>query len=113
MTPLTDLDLSRVLAPAPRPPDEAFVLRVTQAVAAEERLRAAERRWRRRFAWDAAACAAVLMAFLALGLIRPAGPSGAELQPFSPAMIGLVLLALWATLSRQPAGAGPARRSKL
>jgi hypothetical protein len=105
MTEDLDRELALLLAPAERAADEDFTGRVRLAVLAEQRLRTAQQRTRRRFAAEAAATAAVLVAFLVLATGQPDGRGW--LEAASPAMAGVLLLGLWSVVAL---GAGPGRR---
>ena len=97
-----DMALAAFLAAEDRAPDEAFVLRVSRQVEAEERLRAARRSAWRKFGMELAATGAVIAAFVLLSRLGAPGPKGAEIVPFSPAVIALILLGLWAVAALRP-----------
>ena len=99
-----DLRLKALLAVADRAPDEAFALRVERRVLAESRLRAARRAAWTRFAAEMLATASLLLAFTLMARPGPAD-SGSYVPLFSPAAAGLLLLALWVTVSIRPGGA--------
>jgi hypothetical protein len=105
MTDRLDATLEALLARIDRRPDEAFVRRVALQVKAEQRLQLARRKLLRRFAVEGVSGIVAVLAFVILATAGPAGPDGFELVPFSPAMFGVVLLALWAAATL-PVGAG-------
>ena len=102
MTDALDLELAALLAAPARVPDRRFTERVTQAVLAEERLRAASRRGLRRLAAEAAATVAVLLGYLALGSWHAPAEARLELPLTSPAMAAVLLLGLWAAVGLRP-----------
>src|SRR5688500_13340622 len=84
--------------PAPQASDELFVSAVLFQVEAERRLRAARARASADFAWKAMACLVVVAAFVLLGRMEPRAGPGAEVSFLSPAMLGFILLAIWAAI---------------
>lgn len=107
---MDDIDrrLKSLLAEPPPAPDAAFADRVVALAAYEAQRRRSTRRIWSRLAGDGAALAAVLGAF-ALAARLPAGELvgfGDTIALASPAMAGVVLLALWALVAaRDPASA--------
>ena len=99
-----DLKLKALLASPARPEDGAFAERVRLRVLAEQRLADAERKAWRRFAAEAAASVGILAAFVLLARSAP-GEAGEIVPLFSPAMLGLVLLALWVAVAARPGAA--------
>ena len=96
MTDPIDCSLARLLATPEREPDDAFVARV-DALVHYEAYRARRRRAvYQRVAIGAAAGAAVLAAFV--GAARIGEPSDI-VTLFSPAMAGLLALALWGAVT--------------
>ena len=108
MTDKTDVMLTGLLAPPARVPDEMFVRAVRLEVEAEQRLRAANRKLLRKFASDLIGGVAIVLAFILLARAQPPGPDGMELVLFSPAMLGVLVLGLWAAATL-PAGNAEAR----
>ena len=104
MTPSTDQMLESLLATPERPADEEFVRRTEALVRFELRRHAARRT---AFSWvglESIAAVAMVLAFAGAARIGEAS----EVVPlFSPAMAGLVALALWCAVSLRP----PARRT--
>jgi hypothetical protein len=100
-----DQQLAALLAAPEREPDEAFALRMRQIVLTDERLRAAQRRAWRKFAFEMAGGAAALLTFILLNSLQAPGPEGRELPFFSPAMMGVLLLGLWAAVTLRPGAA--------
>lgn len=99
-----DIRLKRLLAASERAADEAFTARVSHAVLAETRLRAAGRAAWTRFAVEMVAAACAILAFVLLARLTPA--SGDGIVPlFSPAAAGLLLLVLWVAVSPRAASA--------
>jgi hypothetical protein len=96
--------LRALLRGAERGPDEAFVGRVERAVAAERRMEAQRSAAWRRFAAEAAASIAVVIAFALLGRARPA-PEELELLASSPLGAAGLLLILWMVVAFRPSGA--------
>lgn len=84
------------------PPDEAFVRRIEQRIAAERRLQAARRAAWRRFATEAGGSLAMLAAFMLLYSVAPARESGPAL---GPAMAATMLIGLWFLVVLRPAAA--------
>jgi hypothetical protein len=97
-----DLKLRALLTSPDRPGDGAFAERVRRRVVAEQRLAAAERKAWRRFAVEAAASLAILAAFVLLARVAPDGGATDFVPVFSPAMLGLMLLALWVAVAARP-----------
>jgi hypothetical protein len=108
MTDDLEAGLRNLLAPSPRSPDEPFAERVRRAVLADQRFMEARRRAWRRFAAEAAATGAAILAFMLLG--RLGTPTGAEgvVPLMSPAMAGILLLGLWVGIGLKPSGASGA-----
>ncbi len=100
-----DLDarLHALLSPPDEFPDEIFISRMRRAVLADEQLRAARRRSWRRFAVELAGSAAILAAFLLLGLAQ--GP-GDDVIAFEPALAGLLMVGFWTFVALRPADDG-------
>ena len=83
-------------------PDERFVATVLFRVEAERRLQAVRARVSADLAWKGAACLVVIAAFVLLGRMEPpTGPDG-EVSFLSPAMLGMILLGLWAVVDLRP-----------
>jgi negative regulator of sigma E activity len=98
-----DLRIEALLKAPARPSDEAFVARVRGAVELEARLAAARSAAWRRFAAEMAAAAAAIAAFWLLASATP--PDSDRIVPLlSPAMAGVMLLALWVAVSVRPSG---------
>ena len=95
MTDDIDLVLTKLLASPPGAPDARFVRRVELIVRAEEKLRIAEQKARTRFAVDGISAVAAILAFVLLARMTPSS-SGGLLAVSSPAMLGAILLGLWA-----------------
>lgn len=102
MSETTELELKALLASPPRPADEAFAMRMTRLVLAEEKLLAARRAAWKRFATEMAAAAAAILVFVLLAKAGPAPDSTRIVPLFSPAMAGLLLLALWLVVTWRP-----------
>lgn len=103
MTDEIDVKLAGLLRVPERAPDEAFVARVRQAVAVEQRLSVARRAAWRRFAGEMAGVAAALAAWWLLARITPADSEG-FIPLASPAAAGLLMLALLVLVSYRPGG---------
>ena len=100
-----DTRLKSLLAAPERAPDDAFAERIHRAVLAEERMRAAARVAWTRFAAEMAAAASAICAFLLLAKLTPLSDSGTFIPLFSPAAAGLLILALWVSVSARPSEA--------
>jgi Na+-transporting NADH:ubiquinone oxidoreductase subunit NqrB len=101
----TDALLASLLAAPERAPDERFVLQVRQAMIADRALVAARKSAWRKFGVEMAATGAVVLAFLLLNRSGSALPDDAAIPLYNPAMIGFLLLALWALVAMRPAAA--------
>jgi hypothetical protein len=101
---MNDLDtaLAALLVAGEREPDEAFVLRVSRQVAAEERLRAVRQSAWRKFGMEVVGTSAALAAFILLSRLGAPGPEGAEIGLFSPALVAIMLVALWVVAGTRP-----------
>ena len=104
---MNDMDsrLRSLLAARERAPDEAFAQRVHRAVLAEQKLAVARRAAWTRFAVEMMATASLVLAWVLLARISPAGDSGRFIPLFSPAAAGLLLLGLWVAVSARPSEA--------
>jgi len=107
MTDSQDVKIAAFLATPEREADELFVGRVAQAVWVEERLRAARQQMWRKFAFDAAACFIVALAFILLGSYQVRLADEARVPFFGPTAAGFVLLAVWAAVALRPGTARP------
>jgi len=97
--------LGALLRAPERSADEAFVARIECAVRLEERMAAQRRTAWRRFGSEAAAAAAIAVAFLIVGRLAP--PTGTvDLISFGPATAAALLLLFWMTVGMRPLGAG-------
>ena len=104
MTPSVDQMLASLLATPDRPVDQEFVRQTEALVLFDQRRQGARRTAYARVALEAVAAAAMLLAFAGAARIGEAS----EVVPVtSPAMAGLVALALWCAVSLRP----PARRT--
>lgn len=101
MTPSIDQQLATLLATPERPVDEVFITRTAALVAFDQRRRIARRAALSRVALEAAAAGAMLIAFA--GAARIGAASGVVAWS-SPAMAGLVALALWCAVSLRAPG---------
>lgn len=100
-----DLKLEALLRAPERAPDEAFAVGMERTILVEARLLAARRVAWTRFGVEMLAAACAIVAFLLLARLTPADSEG--LVPlFSPAMVGLLILALWLLVSVRPSGKG-------
>ena len=121
MSDAIDLKLKALLSSPERPADDAFAMRMTRLVmaeetllaerraAAEEKLLAARRAAWKRFGTEMAAAAAAIVVFILLAKAGPAPDSSRIVPVFSPAMAGLLLLALWLIVSWRPSTADSTR----
>lgn len=98
MTDDMDARIAALLKAPERAPDDAFVADLRLQVEADIRVRAAMARARREFAWKAAAGAVVVAAFVFLARMEPPTSSEATVPLLSPAMLGFLLLGLWAAV---------------
>lgn len=103
---MTDVDskLAALLAAPALPPDEAFVARVSGAIVAEQRIRAARDAMWRRFAIELAGTVSVVGAFY---LLWNMAPSNIDIEPLLPApgiAAGMILL-LWLGVQWRPSAA--------
>jgi hypothetical protein len=87
-----DERITALFASPERRPDDMFVLRVERALEAERRLELARAKVWGRFAVEALASGAVLLAFLLLGRLAP---GAAEISALHPATAAVLLLACW------------------
>ena len=83
-------------------PDERFVAAVLFNVEAERRLRTVWVRTATDLIWKAAACLVVVAAFVLLGRMEPPIGPDSTVSFLSPAMLGLILLALWTAVDLSP-----------
>lgn len=85
---------------APAPADEAFAERVVALAAYDQRIRQAQRRGIARVGREALALVAILGCFVGLARAAPEAAGLGETIPLaSPAMLGLLMLALWLLIS--------------
>lgn len=101
----TDRTIEALFRDADRAPDDAFVERIHRAVLIEQRIAAARAAAWRRFGSEAAAGAAVVLAFVLLGRIVPAGGS-VDLLSAGPAMAAGLLILSWLMIGMRPAATG-------
>jgi len=99
-----DLLLARLLATPERPPDDLFVLKVRNAVAAEERLREARRATWQRLAIELGGAMTAILAFV---LLAGGAPELGEdvIAPTGPAAAGILLLVLWLAVTARAGSA--------
>ena len=98
MTDDMDARIEALLKAPERAPDDAFVAAMRLQIEAEIRLQAAASRARQEFAWKAAAGAVVVAAFVFLARMEPPTSAEATVPLLSPAMLGFLLLGLWAAV---------------
>ena len=103
MTHDPDLLLARLLATPDRPPDDLFVLKVRNAVAAEERLREARRATWRRLSIELGGALTAILAFVLLAGRSPELAEGV-IAPAGPAAAGLLLLVVWLAVTARSEG---------
>ena len=107
---MTDSDafearIGALLRGGQEPPNEAFMLRLERRLEVERRLEAARQMAWGRFAREASATAALLIAFILLGRL-PADGAMALAGASAPAMAAALLLALWFAVELRPAATG-------
>jgi|CXWL01.1.fsa_nt_gi hypothetical protein len=89
-----DDQIARLFATTENDIDEAFVLRVTRAVLAEQRRAADWAAARKRIAAETSATGAAVAAFYLLARLAPV-PSDGVIDLVSPAIAGALILACW------------------
>ena len=105
MTDDMDARIAALLKAPERAPDDTFVATMRLQVEADIRLSAAAARARQQFAWKAAAGAVVIAAFVFLARMEPPASSDATVPLLSPAMLGFLMLGLWAAIDLPAPGA--------
>lgn len=110
---MNDIDLDRRLGALLRetepPVDQLFVDRVVAAARIDREIQHARRLASRRTLAECAGALAVAATFFLLSQAQASSPDG-MMSIYGPAMAGLVMLGLWATVSL-PISAGRARRA--